>query len=113
MAPEITSRAPYHSTIVTEPSERKMMAPVRKARAVVRFERINLNDERYPAPGRFDLILCRNVLIYFEAATKQRVIARLLQHLEPGGFLFLGHAETATGAEARLQRVGPGVYTPR
>jgi len=79
-------------------------------RSVVRFERINLNADRYPVIGRFDLVFCRNVLIYFAAASKQRVIRQLLRHLRSGGYLFLGHAETAIGMGDSLQRVGPTIY---
>lgn len=81
-------------------------------RALVRFERINLMDDSYPVGGRFDLVFCRNVLIYFDAPTKERVVGNLLKHLEPGGQLFLGHAESMLGMTHRLRRVGPTVYEP-
>ena len=56
----------------------------------------NLASLAYPAPaaGRWDLVFCRNVIIYFDTATTQRVLARLLQALEPGGTLFLGYSES-------------------
>jgi chemotaxis protein methyltransferase CheR len=79
-------------------------------RSLVRFERINLIGDSYPVDGRFDLIFCRNVLIYFNAATKERVVNGLLAHLEPHGQLFLGHAESMLGMAHRLRRVGPTVY---
>jgi chemotaxis protein methyltransferase CheR len=81
-------------------------------RSLVRFERINLMDETYPVTGKFDLIFCRNVLIYFDAATKERVVGNLLKCLEPNGLLFLGHAESMLGMAHRLRRVGPTVYEP-
>ena len=79
-------------------------------RSVVRFERINLNAEAYPVRGRFDLIFCRNVLIYFDAASKARVTEQLVRLLEPTGYFFLGHAESVLDVSAGLQRVGPTVY---
>ncbi len=79
-------------------------------RSLVRFVRLNLNDEAYPAVGQFDLLFCRNVLIYFNAATKARVVERLLGHLAPSGYLFLGHAECLSGMTDRLRTVVPTVY---
>jgi chemotaxis protein methyltransferase CheR len=61
-------------------------------RALVRFERRNLVDMPYPA--RRDLILCRNVLIYFDAETRAETVNRLIGALVPGGYLFLGYAES-------------------
>jgi chemotaxis protein methyltransferase CheR len=78
--------------------------------AVVRFQHLNLNDETYEVRGTFDLVLCRNVLIYFRPETKTRVIERLVRHLEPAGHLLLGHAESATGLTVRVKSVGPNAY---
>ena len=66
-------------------------------RAMVRFERKNLQDALYPRG--FDLILCRNVLIYFDRTGRDRVIGRLAESLLPGGYLFLGYSETLRGFE--------------
>jgi chemotaxis protein methyltransferase CheR len=62
---------------------------------MVEFSRINLMDERaIAAMGVFDAILCRNVLIYFEKPTQKKVVEAFAAALRPGGFLFLGHAES-------------------
>ena len=79
-------------------------------RYLTRFERVNLNDEIDHVEGFFDLILCRNVLIYFNADSKARVMERLLTRLAPEGYLFLGHAESLSGMGARIQSVGPTIY---
>lgn len=79
-------------------------------RALVRFQRLNLNDPSYPLEGRFDLILCRNVLIYFDEATRRAVIDRLIARLAPRGFLLLGAAEGLRGLDARVRSVVPTVY---
>ena len=79
-------------------------------REVVSFARINLNDARYSVTGTFDLIFCRNVLIYFDHNSKVKVVDRLMNHLAPGGYLFLGYAETTTTITDRLGSVGPNVY---
>jgi chemotaxis protein methyltransferase CheR len=79
-------------------------------RALVRLQQLNLNDASYPLSETFDLIACRNVLIYFDAAARTRVIERLLHHLAPGGYLFLGHAESLLGRTDRVRPVIPSVY---
>jgi chemotaxis protein methyltransferase CheR len=81
-------------------------------RSRVRFQRLNLNADAFPLADRFDLILCRNVLIYFDATTKARVVGRLIDRLGPQGYLFLGHSETVAGLNARMRSAGPTVYAP-
>ena len=91
------------------PEEGRMKAgPLLRSR--VRFQRVNLNAEPFTFAGRFDLVLCRNVLIYFDAASKARVVGRLLDRLDAQGYLLLGHAETVTGLGVRTRSVGPTVY---
>ena len=79
-------------------------------RSVVRFERLNLIDPTQARGADFDLILCRNVLIYFNAEMKKRVIAGLLDCLSPAGYLFLGQSETLTGINDRVQSAGSSAY---
>lgn len=80
-------------------------------RAMTRFERWNLLDDLRPL-GRFDVIFCRNVLIYFDPPTKARVMASLAARLAPDGVLYLGGAETVLGLTDRLVPVAGrrGVY---
>jgi chemotaxis protein methyltransferase CheR len=81
-----------------------------EVRRLVRFERHNLcAGAAYPV-GPFDLVLCRNVLIYFDPATRDRVIGRLAQCLGPRGLLLLGHAETLGPGRHGLRAVGPLTY---
>ena len=79
--------------------------------ALVTFDRVNLVGAAWPA-GPFDLVFCRNVLIYFDRETKQRVVDRLLERVAPGGMLFLGHAESLAGLTARARPVLATVYAP-
>jgi chemotaxis protein methyltransferase CheR len=65
--------------------------------ARVRFERRNLLEPVYPR--QLDVVLCRNVLIYFDAAARQATVERLIESLAPGGYLFLGYAESLRGFE--------------
>lgn len=80
-------------------------------RAAIRFERLNLNDERYAVDGPFDMIFCRNVLIYFDAQSRAQVIQRMVDQLAPDGFLFIGHAESLTNVTDRVRYVMPTIYS--
>ncbi len=80
-------------------------------RRTVRFARLNLMDDPYPVDGLYDVIFCRNVLIYFDRADQEAVLRRLAGHLVRGGYLFLGHSETITNMLLPLQPAGPTVFT--
>jgi chemotaxis protein methyltransferase CheR len=92
-------------------SQEGRMKAAPEIREVVRFERLNLNEDPYPVRGPFHLIFCRNVLIYFQMETKLKVIHRLLDVLAPDGLLFLGHAESLNAVTDRVATVVPTVYT--
>jgi chemotaxis protein methyltransferase CheR len=87
------------------------MAAGPELRGVVRFEQLNLHDDAYGVAGRFDLVFCRNVLIYFDAASRAAAVDRLLDRLDDGGHLFLGHAESLSHVTQRAASVIPTVYT--
>lgn len=78
---------------------------------VVRVLRLNLSDDKYPAIGKFDLIFCRNVLIYFDGESRRRVVGQLLNHLAPDGYLCVGHAESLNALCPTLRCVIPTVYS--
>jgi chemotaxis protein methyltransferase CheR len=81
-------------------------------RALVRFARVNLIGDGWPSGPPFDLVFCRNVLIYFDRAGKIAVVERLIERLDPRGYLFLGHAESLGGFTAKARPVLPTVYQP-
>ena len=87
-----------------------VMRAGRDVREMVSFSRVNLHDAEYPVPGQFDLIFCRNVLIYFTPEGRAEVIERLTSRLKPGGLLFVGHAESLHAHRERLRPVLPTVY---
>lgn len=82
-------------------------------RAMVRFQRMNLN-ERWSLGGAFDIILCRNVLMYLGAGCKRDILARIHAQLAPDGRLVLGAAETVLGISEAFQpdRNNRGLYVP-
>lgn len=76
---------------------------------MVDFRRVNL-IEPLPDVGRFTVIFCRNVMIYFSRETQERLVNRLAACLEPGGYLFVGHSESLTGIQHGLQQIQPAIY---
>lgn len=79
------------------------------AARLIQFQAMNLLAPTVPA-GNFDLILCRNVLIYFSRETKRLVIDHMWRALKPGGFLFVGHAESLVGVIEGQRPVKPAIY---
>ncbi|MDK2807807.1 MAG: chemotaxis protein methyltransferase CheR [Clostridiales bacterium] len=74
------------------------------------FRKFNLMEEVFPFKRRFHVIFCRNVMIYFNQETKNQLISKLLNHLEPGGFLFIGHSESLDRMKYKVEYVMPSVY---
>ena len=81
-------------------------------RPLVHFQRVNLNEESLQVTGRFDLLFCRNVFIYFDAASKARAVDRLVRRLAPQGYLFVGHAESLGAVTQRVRLIQPTIYSP-
>ncbi len=84
---------------------------VEAVRARVRFQEWNLLSDLSPL-GHFDIVFCRNVLIYFDAPTKRRVLEAIARQMAPDGLLYLGGAETTLGVTERFVAVSGerGVY---
>lgn len=78
----------------------------------VRFGYLNLMQE-WPMKGPFDAIFCRNVIIYFDKDTKQRLVERFADMLVPGGYLFIGHSESLHGMSDRFELIGRTIYKLR
>lgn len=75
----------------------------------VRFEQVNLITP-LPDVGRFDVIFLRNVMIYFDADTKRRVVEQLLKVLKPDGHLFIGLSESLMGITQKVTMIRPSIY---
>jgi chemotaxis protein methyltransferase CheR len=80
-------------------------------RKKLQFKRINFMDNNFGLnKADYDIIFCRNVLIYFDKATQENVILKFCSHLKPGGLLFLGHSESIIGMTLPLRQIRPTVY---
>ena len=95
----------------TETGDDAVMADA--MRSIVRFRLLNLHGD-WPIKGKFDAIFCRNVMIYFDNPTKERLVKRFSDALAPNGFLYIGHSERVTGPAVNdFQLVGPTIYRRR
>ena len=79
-------------------------------RAKITFRRINFMDAEFGISEKMDIIFCRNVIIYFDDETQERLMQKFHRQLRPGGFLFLGHSETLNGLDVDFTMVGSTVY---
>ncbi len=79
-------------------------------RKMIRFAPLNLAQESYPFKHPFDIVFCRNVLIYFETQLANQVVRKLVSTLGEGGLLFLGHSEAGAMTPGLAAAVAPSVY---
>jgi chemotaxis protein methyltransferase CheR len=111
--------SPDRAEEIPQALRRKYLAPAGGAgvgyqvaarlRERVRFARLNLMEE-WPMRGKFQVIFCRNVMIYFDRPTQERLVQRFWEQLMPGGHLFVGHSESLSSLEHRFRYVRPAIY---
>jgi chemotaxis protein methyltransferase CheR len=82
---------------------------VDEVRRLVRLAWLNLL-ETWPMKGPFNVIFCRNVMIYFDRTTQQKLINRFWDLLEPGGYLFVGHSEGLSAIKHKFRYMRPATY---
>lgn len=82
----------------------------RRLRDELTFRRLNLMSPRFPFKQPFDVVFIRNVMIYFDMPTKQRLLDRLQPLLRPGGYFIISHSETLNGISTALKPVQPSIY---
>ena len=80
-------------------------------RSKTSFRRLNFMDENYAVRQTFDAIFFRNVMIYFDRPTQERVVNRLCRNLRPGGHLFIGHSESLAGLDVPAVPIGASVFS--
>jgi chemotaxis protein methyltransferase CheR len=88
----------------------KTVRLVPEIRSRVSFHRLNFMDQYYVVDKEFDIVFCRNVLIYFDRATQQDVICKLASKLRTDGYFFLGHSESITNMKVPLQQIKPTIF---
>ena len=77
---------------------------------MVKFSQLNLLDPKWPLKGLFDAIFCRNVMIYFDKPTQEKILQRFVPLMKPNALLFAGHSENFTFAQQTLRLRGQTVY---
>ncbi len=104
LSPDILAK--YFIEVASAPAMYRVKDNVRN---IVRLAWLNLMDA-WPMRGPFNVIFCRNVMIYFDRPTQQRLINRFWDMLEPGGFLFVGHSEGLSAVSHNFRYVKPAIY---
>jgi chemotaxis protein methyltransferase CheR len=84
------------------------VAPAVKQRVV--FQKLNLATPPFPMRGPLDVVFCRNVIIYFDQATRARLVAEIERLVAPGGLFCIGHTETLNGLKTRFRMIRPSVF---
>lgn len=74
------------------------------------FKRLNLSAPPFPMNGPFDVVFCRNVMIYFENDTRKSLLGDIHRLLKPGGYLMVGHSESLSGITTGFKSVRPSIY---
>ena len=77
---------------------------------IVSFNRLNLSEPPFPMKGPFDVVFCRNVMIYFDNEVRRKLVLEISRLLKPGGYLMIGHSESLSGIVSPLTLVQPAVY---
>lgn len=96
----LTGRGPWAGQVMAKPA----------LRSLIRFRHLNLNEEHWPMSGQFDVIFCRNVVIYFDKPTQTNLFRRFARYLKPDGYLMLGHSESLHNNSLGFYPVGHNIY---
>lgn len=79
-------------------------------REKIYFKRLNFMDDSFNLKKKFDIIFCRNVVIYFDMETQKKLFTKFARYLNPKGYLFIGHSETLNGLDLPFEPVAPTIY---
>jgi chemotaxis protein methyltransferase CheR len=82
----------------------------KEIRNKIQFQRLNLMDKDYKIATKFDIVFCRNTLIYFDRSTQEKVINNLCKNLKIGGYLFIGHSESLMNMNVPLKQIKPTIF---
>lgn len=89
---------------------KKTYRVVPELRAKIKFNRLNFMDENYSLSDKYDIVFCRNVLIYFDRATQEKVVQKIVRYLKPGGYFFHGHSESLMNMDLPLKSIRPTIF---
>jgi chemotaxis protein methyltransferase CheR len=90
---------------------KKIVRVSEQLRRKVKFQRLNFMEDQFAINEQFDIVFCRNVLIYFDRETQEKVINKLCSFLKLDGIFFLGHSESITNINVPLKQLKPTIYT--
>ncbi|WP_069998511.1 CheR family methyltransferase [Cellulosilyticum sp. I15G10I2] len=100
----------YWRTHYFKQHDRENAVLVDKIKNEVIYRKFNLMDTVFPFKKKFHTIFCRNVMIYFDNETRTKLVNRFYDHLEDGGYLFIGHSESLNKETTKFKYVMPSVY---
>lgn len=103
----LIGRLGFQKYVVPQSDGMLQMKP--ELQKIITFKQLNLHGD-WPFSGPFDIIFCRNVVIYFDKETQTRLFGRFLDYLKPGGYLIIGHSETILGMNHRIRNLGKTIY---
>jgi chemotaxis protein methyltransferase CheR len=89
--------------------ETKLLRVVPELRSTVEFRRLNLMDD-FALPDKADIIFCRNVIIYFDRPTQEKLFTKFARQLSDDGYIFIGHSESLNRMDVPLRSIAPAVY---
>ena len=131
LATDISSKALATAKAGIYPSERAMQIPETmrrrylknigedtwefspRVRKEITFRRLNLMNAEFPFRKQFHVIMCRNVMIYFDKPTRQELVRKLYRWTAPGGYLFIGHSESIRGETCPYDYISPAIFRKR
>jgi len=92
------------------PAEQGHLAVKEQVKKEITYRRFNLMNTQFPFKKPFQIIFCRNVMIYFDQPTRDALVARFHKCIEPGGYLFIGHSETLGRTQTLFRYLEPALY---
>jgi chemotaxis protein methyltransferase CheR len=103
---------PYRKKYLLKSKDRsrRLIRVSPEIRSLVTFGRLNFLEDDYGLQSPFNIIFCRNVIIYFEREVQQRILTKVCRYLVEGGYLFTGHSETLHGMDLPIKPMAPSVY---
>jgi len=102
-------RRRYFRPVAGQEDAQQIFSVRPEIRAMIHYAQLNLMHP-WPMQGPFDVIFCRNVMIYFKRETQQQLIDRFWDYLVPGGYLFVGHSEGLSGISHQFRYICPATY---